>query len=136
MKKKILLLLPALLMTLAACNNNNKGGGGGSGGHESGELPEDKEVTIYCYLDYNHADEENPYLKAEWYEGVPFSKEDIGLTDPTNEQASYLEFAHFKGWSIHPIIDDLEDLWDFENDYKEKDERGYVLQLYGIWLEE
>ena len=137
--KKLLKLLPVLLLGLSAC-----GGGGSddsSGGEGSSALPETKDATILFYLDYNHADEENPYFKAEWYLGVTFTKEDLEdengnkLVDPTDEMASYEEFGHFLGWSMHPVIDSEDQLWKFGEDVKEKDERGTYLQLFGIWVE-
>ena len=125
-------LLPVLLLGLTAC------GGGGGGGNSSGgssQTPTTKEATILFYIDYNHADEDNPYYSAEWYLGVPFTKEDIGLTDPGNDQANYPEFITFLGWSEHPVIDSDDQLWKFGEDVKEKDERGTYLQLYGIWVD-
>ena len=133
MKKKLLALLPVLLLGLSACGGGGDGGGSGAGG--SSELPTSKDATILFYLDYNHADEENPYYKAEWYLGVPFTKEDIGLTDPGEDKASYPEFGTFLGWSVHPVIDDEDQLWKFGEDVKEKDERGTYLQLFGIWVD-
>ena len=132
MKKKLLALLPVLLLGLSACGG---GGGGESGAGGSSELPTSKDATILFYLDYNHADEENPYYKAEWYLGVPFTKEDIGLTDPSADKASYPEFATFLGWSVHPVIDSEDQLWKFGEDVKVKDERGTYLQLFGIWVD-
>jgi len=63
-------------------------------------------------------------------------KEDIGLTDPTNDKAASPEFGKFLGWSMHPVIDSEDQLWKFGEDVKVKDERGSYLQLYGIWVEE
>lgn len=131
MKKNIFKLLPVLLLGLTACG----GGGSSSGSGNSSEMPTSKDATILFYLDYNHADEANPYYKAEWYLGVPFTKEDIGLTDPTKDQASYEEFTTFLGWSVHPVIDSEDQLWKFGEDVKVKDERGTYLQLFGIWVE-
>lgn len=134
MKKKLLALLPALLLTLSACG----GGGGSSGGGEGGgssEMPTSKDATIIFYLDYNHADENDPYYKAEWYFGVPFTKDDIGLVDPSIDLASYSEFTTFLGWSMHPVIDSEDQLWKFGEDVKVKDDRGSYLQLFGIWVD-
>ena len=137
MKKKLLALLPALLLGLSACGGSNDS----SGGEGSSEFPTSKDAIILFYLDYNHADEENPYFKAEWYFGVPIDREQLvdengnKLVDPKDSQASYKEFSHFIGWSMHPVIDDEADLWNFETDVKVKDERGSYLQLFGIWAE-
>ncbi|MCR4880169.1 MAG: hypothetical protein K5906_04365 [Bacilli bacterium] len=133
MIKNLIKVLPILfVLGLSACNK----GSNTSSSTGSSELPTTKEATIYFFLDYNHAvDEENPYYIAEWYLGVPFTKEDIGLVDPTSEDASYSEFKVFKGWSVHPVIDSDDQLWNFGEDFKEKDERGVNLQLFGIWVD-
>ena len=43
-------------------------------------------------------------------------------------------FTEFAGWSTHTIIDDLNDLWDFETDVASSD--AISLDLFGIWLAE
>jgi len=142
MKKKLLLkLLPVVLLGLTACNNGGNNSGASGSGFDPSDLPVTKDVTVYFYLDYNHADENNPYFKADWYAGVPLDRTQMvdasgqTLVDPTDSQASYEEFGHFLGWSIHPVIDSLDQLWNFSTDVKVKDDRGYVLQLFGIWVE-
>ena len=138
MKKNIFKLLPVLLLGLTACGG---GGHSSSGGNESSELPTTKDAIVLFFLDYNHADENNPYFQAEWYFGVPLDREQLvdadgnKLVDPKDSDASYKEFGHFLGWSMHPVVDDESDLWDFSKDVKEKDERGKYLQLYGVWVE-
>ena len=135
MKKNLFKLLPVLLLGLTACN------GGSNDSSNSGDLPEEKEATIVFYLDYNHADEDNPYFEASWYLGVPFEIDDLEdeegnkLVEPTAKDANYPEFTKFKGWSMHPVIDNDDQLWKFGVDVKEKDDRGTYLQLFGIWVE-
>ena len=139
MKKKLLALLPVLLLGLAACNNGKSSSSSGEGG-DSG-LPDSKDAVVIFYLDYNHADENNPYFQADWYFGVPLNRDELvdkdgnKLVDPTDDKASYTEFNHFLGWSLHPVVDSEDDLWDWEHDTKEKDDRGKYLQLYGVWVE-
>ena len=143
MKKKLLLLLPLIGMMLA-CSPSAPGGntdtpGPGSdtetepGPSESHSASPTKDVRIICYLDYNHANESNPYHSARWYFYDAFTKEDIGLTDPTPDMASYPEFATFKGWSVHPIIDSDDQLFKFGVDYKAQDGNNFLV-LYGIWV--
>ena len=138
MKKNIFKLLPVLLLGLSACGG---GGSDSSGGEGSSAIPTTKDAVVIFYLDCNHADEENPYFQADWYFGVPIDREQLvdadgnKLVDPKDSEASYPEFGHFLGWSMHPVIDDEKDLWDFSKDVKEKDDRGKYLQLYGIWVE-
>ena len=138
MKKNIFKLLPVLLLGLTACGGGNSSS---SGGGDSGNTPTTKDAMITFYLDCNHADEDNPYFEAPWYFGVPIDLNQLEdengnkLVNPKDSEASYKEFGHFLGWSLHPVIDDEKDLWNFETDVKEKDERGKYLQLYGIWVE-
>ena len=119
MKKKLFKLLPVLLLGLTACGGG-KSSSSGDGG--SSATPTSKDAIVIFYLDCNHADEENPYFKAEWYFGVPIDREQLldedgnKLVDPKDSDASYEEFGHFLGWSIHPVIDDEKDLWDFSKD--------------------
>lgn len=137
MKKNLFKLLPVLLLGLTACGGGSKS----SSGEGSSDRPETKDATILFFLDYNHADAENPYFQADWYFGVPLNRDELldeggnKLVDPTDDDASYTEFGHFLGWSIHPVVDDEKDLWNWESDVKEKDERGKYLQLYGVWVE-
>ncbi len=133
MKKNLLkLLIPTLLIGLTACNGEKKNSSGGS------ELPDSKDVTILCYIDYNHADESNPYHRSEWYYDYPFSKEDIELVDPSSSQTKYEEFGTFKGWSTHPIINSDDQLFNFGVDVVEMNfEKPFpYLILYGIWVSE
>lgn len=143
MKKKLLLLLPLIGMMLA-CSPSTPGGvtdtGGGHDTETDPGTPTDtpsksatKDVRIICYLDYNHANESNPYHSARWYFNDPFSKADIGLTDPTADMASYPEFTLFKGWSTHPIIDSDDQLFKFGVDMKAQDGNNFLV-LYGIWV--
>ena len=136
MKKNLFKLLPVLLLALTGCNN----GGNNSSNSGSGDIPTSKEATIIFYLDYNHADENKQYFMAEWYLGVPIDLTQLvdengqTLVTPTDTQASYEEFNHFLGWSVHPVIDDPSQLWNFATDVKVKDDRGTYLQLFGIWV--
>ena len=134
MKKNLFKLLPILLLGLTACGGGG-GGGNSSGGGTSGDTPTTKDVTVLAYIDYNHADEDHPYHSAEWYFSTPFTQEDIGLVDPKNDEANYPEFAKFIGWSLHPVIDDEKDLFEFGKEVKEKDGTPPFIVLYGIWGE-
>ena len=136
MKKRLFKLLPILLLGLTAC-----GGGGSdasstsSGGGGSSEIPPTKDVTILCYIDYNHADEDNPYHQAKWYYSKTFTKEDIELTDPDESAANYPEFKTFKGWSQHPLIDNDDQLFKWGEVTKELDGTPPYVILYGIWVD-
>ena len=133
MKKNILKLLPVLLLGLTACGG---GGGSSSGGGSSVEpTPTTKDVTVLVYIDYNHADEDNPYHKSTWYFNTTFTQSDIELEDPKPEDANYTEFNTFKGWSLHPIIDNDDQLFKWGEFKKEKDGTPPYVILYGIWVD-
>ena len=92
-----------------------------------------KDFWIRVYFDYNHFDESEPLLKVMWQYGLPFTKEDIGLTDPTTVPDPY--YNHFLGWSLHPIVDEEQYLWKFGEDVvtAEMAVGGYI-NLYGIFV--
>lgn len=94
-----------------------------------------KDFWIRVYLDYNHFDESNPILKIMWQYGLPFTKEDIGLTDPTSVPDPY--YNRFLGWSLHTIVDETQYLWRFGEDVvtAEMAVGGYI-NLYGIFVRE
>lgn len=144
MKKK-LLVLSILTLALTACGGGNTPSSEPSSSaapssepssSESSEpLPDTKDVTILCYLDYNHANQDSDaFYTAKWYFGVPFSKADIGLVDPTSADANYPEFTTFLGWSLQPIIDSEDQLFNWGEYVKARDGSGSYVNLYGIWV--
>ena len=126
MKNIKYLALVALALGVTACKPATGGNGGNS------ELTEyDKTVYVCFYADYNRVDIANPLAGFMWYPGVPLPVEEI--PDMTNVEAPD-GFTEFAGWSTHTIIDDLNDLWDFETDVASSD--AISLDLFGIWLAE
>lgn len=94
---------------------------------------EDKDVTIYFFLDYNNVDEEDTtgtklLAKFNWYQNVPLASCPDVPKNPTTP--SDPAFPYFVGWSNHTIIDSKDDLWDMEKDIVGS---SYHLYLYGIW---
>jgi len=144
MNKKLLLVLPVLAFSLTACgggSNPSSSQGSSTPSSEPGPssssepLPDEKEVTILCYLDYNHAiQDSDAYYTGKWYYGVPFTKADIGLVDPTSDDANYPEFTTFLGWSLHPIVDGEDQLLQWGEYVKVRGEGGSYVNLYGIWV--
>ena len=135
------LLLATSLFAISACTSNSGGQGGdtpapsgdtedegdeGGKGEGGDSASEDKELTIQYFIDYNHADQDNPFYEVEWYSGTT-------IPEPTSKPACPDEaFPTFLGWSAHSLVDDAKDLWDFK---KDKTELGlYYLAIYGIWV--
>lgn len=157
MKKKLFLMLPLVALMLSACGGRTPVTPTSSEPAPTSEsipsepettedtseepsettskLPTVKEVTILCYLDYNHANNDSDaYFTAKWYYGVPFTKADIGLVDPTEKDANYPEFKTFLGWSLQPIIDSPDQLLKWGEYVKLRDGSGSYVNLYGIWV--
>ena len=127
MKKKILLTLSTALISvlaLTACvKKNNDGGDDG----------DDDEPTclVKFYTSYNAYDEDQkltPYHQVEVKRGKK-------ITDvPADPVSEYPEFPVFKGWSEKEIIDNLDDLWDFDSDVVNTTKSTF--NLFGIWVAE
>lgn len=95
---------------------------------------DDKNVTIYFFLDYNNVDPDDTSGKKllaefKWYQNVPLKDAPI---PPTPTEPSDPAFPVFMGWSDHTIIDQKEDLWDMNTDVVSG---SYHLYLYGIWTD-
>jgi len=91
-------------------------------------LPEETDLIISFYIDYNNIDE--PYATLNWYTGKPITN----ANKPANpSQSMDPAFGKFVGWSSHTIIDDLKDLWNFETDVVPVG--SYTFELYGIWID-
>lgn len=125
---KTKLILPLLLLTstfsLVGCNQ-------GSNTSTSGD---NKPLTINFYVDYNHYEPEEPYYVAKWYYDRPFTKEDLGLTDPACPDEYYSKFL---GWSLHTLLDGTEGLWKFGEDSVSRELAvGEYVNLFGIWVRE
>ena len=89
-----------------------------------------RDLYVAFFIDYNMAslDFDNPYYSYKTEQGMLLTRPE----DPTPEMASDPTYPIFKGWSAHTVIDDDEDLWDFDHDVVGLGERSY-LYLYGIW---
>ena len=151
MKFSKLLLVPFAALLLSACG----GGGtpsqtpsseptiissepaGESSQDESGSGPVDPEMNLILrfYLDYNHYEKEEPYYQTWWYLDRPFTKEQIGLVDPT--EASDPFYPTFLGWSRYSIVDEEERLWKFGTDtVSQNDTAGGAFEIFGIFVGE
>lgn len=137
---KKLLILSALLITfgLAGCKNNHVVESESDiptesdVDSESSELTEyDKTVYVCFYADYNRVDLSNPLVGFMWYPGELLPTDMIPDMSEIEGADGYTEFA---GWSTHTLIDDLDDLWDFETDRVPNAVNS--LDLFGIWFSE
>lgn len=140
--KKITLALSLLsAVLLSACAPVNGGTsssdeipGGESFGDDSYEVssidPESKKTcVVYFFLDYLHVDTINPYHSYKWFQNEVLDPSQTPET-PTPPDPN---FPTFLGWSDHSLLDDPEDLWDFETDKTPK--RDKYLYLYAIWVD-
>lgn len=94
---------------------------------------DDKECTVYFFIDYNNIDEEDEtgtklLASFKWYGDRPLSESGLVPENPTTPLDP--AFPYFIGWSSHTIIDTKDDLWDMANDVIGN---GYYFYLYGIW---
>ncbi len=131
MKMKKLLLLPVLALLLTGCNNN---GGGKTPSKYDPDNPTERDFKINCYLDYNHYDPDNPYYVAWWDFDTVFSKEDIGLKDLTDADATDPYYSHFLGWSRHALVDEEKYLFDWNTPISEEEAVGGYIELFGIFV--
>lgn len=97
------------------------------------EEDEDKQCTVYFFIDYNNIDENDTtktklLAKFKWYGDRPISESGLVPANPTTPMDP--AFPYFIGWSNHTIIDTKADLWDLENGVIGN---GYYFYLYGIW---
>lgn len=136
---KKLLILSALLITfgLASCDFNPLPESESTSiesevTSESSELTEyDKTVYVCFYADYNRVDLSNPLVGFMWYPGELLPTD---MIPDMSEVEGADGYTHFAGWSTHTLIDDLEDLWDFETDRVPNAVNS--LDLFGIWFSE
>ena len=97
------------------------------------EEDEDKECTVYFFIDYNNIDENDTtgtklLAKFKWYGDRPISESGLVPANPTTSLDP--AFPYFIGWSNHTIIDTKDDLWNMSSDVIGN---GYYFYLYGIW---
>ena len=117
MKRKLLLgLLPALLaMSVTGCSG---------GDDDTGEkLPENVVVTFY--IDFTQQDGE------EYYAVQTIKQGEKVVAPETPTQSQFKEFPVFLGWSEKEIIDNKQDLWNFDNTITSK---TGTFSIYGIWV--
>lgn len=96
-------------------------------------VEEEYDCTIYFFIDYNNIDENDEtgaklVKKFDWYADRPLGESGQVPNNPTT--ALDPAFPYFVGWSAHPIIDTLDDLWDMEHDVLGS---AHYIYLFGIW---
>lgn len=119
MKNKIssLLLVGFALLSLPGCKKTPD------------PIDESKTITVNFYVDYNYAAEQIIYHTCDVYLNAKIT--DIPA-NPTENM--FVDFPNFLGWSSQQLIDDVNDLWDFEVDIV--DTTYSTLSTYGIWTEQ
>lgn len=118
MKSKLLLgLLPALLaLSVTGCS-------GDENNDDSQKLPEN--VVVSFYIDYNQFDSGEAYATQTIAQGGK-------VTAPaTPTEAPFEMYPNFLGWSAKEIIDNKNDLWNFDTEITS--ETG-TFSIYGIWV--
>ena len=139
--KKALFLLPLTLLFLAGCGGQTvTPSSSGTTPTSSGDPkstsnpddPGDHDIRIKFYLDYNHYDKDNPYHSVWWDSNKTFTKEEIGLVDPTAPDPYYPTFL---GWSKYAIVDEDDRLWNFGVDTISYDDTaGGIFEIFGIFI--
>lgn len=142
--KKSLFLLPLSIFFLVGCgattnpsssvtpNPSSSSGGGITPTSSNPDDPGDHDIRIKFYLDYNHYDKDNPYHSVWWDSNKTFTKEEIGLVDPTAPDPFYPTFL---GWSKYAIVDEDARLWNFGVDTISYDDTaGGIFEIFGIFV--
>ena len=121
---KLGLLATPLLLT--GCNSSSDSGGGSTPGGGGGG--EDDRIEIRYYLDYTFEDTEETYATLKIKNGSKIGQPNEPQSAPSKE------FPIFVGWSKKPIIDDTEDLWNFDSDVVNITDGSKTFSIYGIWF--
>ena len=134
MKKSRLILASLLaLPLLAACNETiirPKRSYPGDPVEQKASYEEEKNMTVYFYLDYSHSEE--PIYSMKWYMLKPLESEpaEAKAALEANKDKHDELYPDFLGWSEYSSSIDESKLWDFAKDYKQSN----ILNLYGIWV--
>ena len=140
MMKKKLLVLPLIMLLLAGCSGKGSDTSSGESTSEgstsqtsNSDDPGGHDIKIKFYLDFNHYDKENPYHQVWWDSDTTFTKEQIGLVDPTTAPDPY--YPTFLGWSKYAIVDEDARLWNFGVDKIQYSETaGGTFEIFGIFV--
>ncbi len=124
MKKLLLSLFVLSSIGLAACI------GGGKKSDKSGSSEWDGKIEVIFYQDYNQIRIKEVYTSYRVENHTKLTKP----ADPT--ESNYPEFPVFIGWSRKEIVDNTEDLWDFENDTLDVKDNVKEFVLFGQWVAE
>jgi len=85
-------------------------------------------VTVRFYIDYNHqSTTDDIYYSCQVENGSLITDKPADPQTP-----NYPEFPNFKGWSEKEIIDNYDDLWNFDTDLMNS--TMLVFRIYGIWM--
>lgn len=116
------------MFALTACKGFNINSSSSSNESESSSSISDKDkITVTFYADFNQKVAKNIYKQytLTWGDKVP---------KPENPQKLNDDFPNFIGWSIHEVIDDENQLFDFNTKLSDEIIDSYMtLDLFGIW---
>ena len=132
-KNKILLLGLLVLPLLASCSETiikPKRSYPGDPIEQKEQYEEEKNMTVYFFLDYSHSEE--PIYSMKWYMLKPLGEEPAEAKAALNDNVGNHDelYPDFLGWSEYSSSIDESKLWNFEKDYKQSN----ILNLYGIWV--
>ena len=132
-KNKVLLLGLLVLPLLSACSEsiiNLHRPYPGDPIEQKEQYEEEKNMTVYFYLDYSHSEE--PIYSMKWYMLKPIGEEpaEAKAALEANKDKHDELYPDFIGWSEYSSSIDESKLWGFATDYKQSN----ILNLYGIWV--
>ena len=116
-----LLASASLLSACSGCSNTNNDSSG-----NSGDIPEGY-VRVFYYVDFNQPDSGEVYYTHDYELGSKIDKpETPSVPDPA--------YPVFLGWSYKEVIDNKDDLWNFDTDTLTMPYGGNMFNIYGIWV--
>ena len=149
-KSKLFLVSLLVLPLLSACTETIINLGRQYPGdpiEEKTKYEEEKNMTVYFYLDFSHSEEVRdetypvssaknyePIHTMKWYMLKPLEKCPQEALDAVEaaKAAGRIDplYPDFLGWSEYSSSMDESKLWNFETDYKQSN----ILKLYGVWV--
>ena len=132
MKRVLFSLLVLSSIALTGCIEQGGSSSSGQSSQDSSQSSSstsivERKVTVNFYLDYNQVLAGNVYFTTQVDNGSLITEKPANPTE-----SNYPEFPVFKGWSNKEIIDNLDELWNFDVDIVIGNTGTF--NLYGIWV--
>lgn len=117
MKNKFIkaILIGLATLTMIACRGGKK-------------IDTSVTITVNFYIDYNYAAESIIYHTCDVYLNAKITDKP---SDP--KENIFIDFPTFLGWSTYQLINDTDDLWDFQKNIVNT--TSSTFSIYGIWVE-